>query len=242
MDEQRAMSVGSDLNGGFLVTPDKSGAMVKKIYETSDMRRFASVQTIGTDALEGSNDLDEASGGWVSELGTRSDSDTPNVPSPWRIPVHELYSQPKASQKLLNDANVDVEAWLKDKVSDKLVRLQNSAFVVGNGVGKPRGFASYTGAATADASRAWGTPEFVVTGTSGGWGTDPNAITKLLLLMGALKDTFVPNAQFFVNRLTKFSIRNLTDASSAGKYVFLPSFQAGAPDTCSAPRSTSSRT
>lgn len=225
-DEQRALSVGTDSAGGYLVTPDKSGAIVKKMFETSDMRRYASVQLISTDALEGSADLDDASGGWVSELGTRSESNTPAVPTPWRIPVHEQYSQPKASQKLVNDANIDIAAWLNAKVSDKLGRDQNVAFVTGSGVGKPRGFASYTTSTT----YAWGTPEHVGSGTSGGWGTDPNGIQKLNSLMGLLKDTYVPGSNFFMNRTTKFSIRNLTDASSAGKFVFIPSFVAGVPD------------
>ena len=226
-DEFRAMSVGSDLNGGFLVDPDKTGQMVKKIFETSDVRRFAAVQAISTDALEGSADLDEASGGWVSELGTRSDSTTPEAPKPWRIPVHELYSQPKASQKLIGDASIDVAAWLNGKVSDKLSRLQNTAFVTGSGVGQPRGFASYTTSTT----YAWGTPEHVATGTNGSWGTDPNGIQKLNTLMGLLKEAYVAGSAFFSNRTTKFSIRNLTDASSAGKMVFIPSFQAGVPDS-----------
>lgn len=226
-DEQKAMSVGSDVNGGYLVTPDKSGAMVKKIFETSDVRRYASVQAISTDALEGSADLDEASGGWVSELGSRSDSTTPTVPFPWRIPVHELYSQPKASQKLINDALIDIAGWLNGKVADKLSRLQNTAFVTGSGVGQPRGFASYTTSTT----YAWGTPEHVGTGSSGSFGTDPNAIQKLNTLMGLLKDSYVPGAGFYMNRTTKFAVRNLTDASSAGKFVFIPSFAAGVPDT-----------
>lgn len=226
-DEFRAMSVGSDLNGGYLVDPDKTGQMVKKIFETSDVRRFASVQPISTDALEGSADLDEASGGWVSELGTRSDSTTPTVPQPWRIPVHELYSQPKASQKLINDASIDVASWLNGKVADKLSRLQNTAFVAGSGIGQPRGFASYT----TSTSYAWGTPEHVASGSSGSWGTDPNGIQKLNNLMGLLKESYVPGSAFFCNRTTKFSIRNLTDASSAGKFVFIPSFAAGVPDT-----------
>lgn len=226
-DEQKALSVGTDYAGGYLVTPDKSGQMVKKIFETSDVRRFAAIQTISTDALEGSADLDEASGGWVSELGTRSDSTTPAVPTPWRIPVHEQYSQPKASQKLINDANIDVAAWLNNKVADKLSRDQNAAFVTGTGVGKPRGFASYT----TSTSYAWGTPEHVASGTSASWGTDPNGIQKLNSLMALLKDTYVPGSAFFMNRTTKFSIRNLTDASSAGKFVFIPSFAAGVPDT-----------
>lgn len=230
VDEARAMSVGNDLAGGFLVTPDKTGALVKKIFETSDMRRFASIQAISTDALEGSADLDEGSGGWVGETGSRAETNTPNVPTPWKIPVHELYANPKATQKLINDSSISVADWLMGKVSDKLTRLQNTAFVTGNGVAKPRGFASYTTAATADASRAWGVFEHIASGSAGAWGTDPNAIQKLNLLMGALKDAYVANAQFFCNRTTKFSIRNLTDASSAGKFVFIPSFQAGVPD------------
>ena len=225
-DEHRAMSVGTDLAGGYLVTPDKSGQMVAKIFETSDVRRFASVQLISSDALEGSADLDEASGGWVTELGTRSDSTSPNVPFPWRIPVHELYSQPKASQKLINDANVDIASWLQGKVADKLSRLQNTAFVTGSGVGRPRGFASYTTSST----YAWGTPEHAYTGTNGSFGTDPNAIQKINGMMGLLKDTYVPGSAFYCNRTTKFAMRNLTDASSAGKFVFIPSFQAGVPD------------
>lgn len=225
-EEARAMSVGTDSSGGYLVTPDKTGQLVKKVFETSDVRRFASVQPISTDALEGSADLDEASGGWVSELGTRSDSNTPAVPTPWRIPVNEQYSQPKASQKLVNDALIDVGAWLMEKVSDKLGRDQNVAFVTGSGVGKPRGFASYTTSTT----YAWGTPEHVGTGSAGAWGTDPNGIQKLNTLMGLLKDTYTAGAGFFMNRTTKFSVRNLTDASSAGKFVFIPSFQAGVPD------------
>lgn len=225
-DEHRAMSVGTDLAGGYLVTPDKSGQMVAKIFETSDVRRFASVQAISSDALEGSADLDEASGGWVTELGTRSDSTSPNVPFPWRIPVHELYSQPKASQKLINDANIDVAAWLNGKVADKLSRLQNTAFVTGSGVGKPRGFASYTTSST----YAWGTPEHAYSGTNGSFGADPNAIQKINGMMGLLKESYVPGSAFYANRTTKFAMRNLTDASSAGKFVFIPSFQAGVPD------------
>jgi HK97 family phage major capsid protein len=230
-DEVRAMSVGDDLNGGFLVTPDKTGRIVAKIFETSDVRRHASVQMISTDALEGSADLDEASGGWVSETGTRSDSTSPKVPTPWKIPVHELHSSPKATQKLLNDANVDVASWLTGKVGNKLARLQNTAFVTGTGTGKPRGFASYTTAATADSARSWGVFEHVATGSAGSFGTDPNGVQKLISLMGKLKDAYAARAAFFSNRLTKFAIRGLTDASSAGKFIFIPSFAAGVPDT-----------
>lgn len=229
--ERRALSVGQDLDGGVLVTPDLSGRMVVRIYETSPMRQYAAAQTIATDALEGSADLDEATVGWVSETGSRTETNTPQVPQPWRIPVHEAYAAPRATQKLLEDANIDVTGWLARKVGDKFGRTFNAAFVTGNGVGKPRGFASYTTAATADASRSWGVFEHVATGTSGGFGTDPNAINKLMDLIHAMKDVYVTNGAFYLNRTTLGKVRQLTDASSAGKFIFVPSFQAGMPDT-----------
>jgi HK97 family phage major capsid protein len=228
--ERRALSVGTDPNGGYLVTPDLTGRMVEKIFETSPMRQHAGAQTISTDALEGTVDLDEAAFGWVSELGTRSESNTPAVPSPWKIPVHEAYSEPRISQKMLEDANIDISAWLARKVGDKFGRGYNAAFVTGTGVGQPRGFASYTTAATADSSRSWGSFEHIATGSNGSFGTDPNSINKLLDLIHAMKDAYTLRAAFFLNRTTLGGLRKTTDASSAGKYVFVPSMQAGMPD------------
>ena len=43
---------------------------------------------------------DEADAGWVSELGTRSDTDTPQV-GKYEILAHEMYASPKISQRLL---------------------------------------------------------------------------------------------------------------------------------------------
>lgn len=229
--ERRALSVGVDTEGGYLVTSDLSGRIVMRIYETSPMRQYASSQTIATDALEGAVDLDEATVGWVSETGTRSETNTPKVPQPWKIPVHEAYASPKATQKLLEDANIDVAAWLARKVGDKLGRTFNTAFVTGDGAGKPRGFASYTTAATADSSRSWGVFEHIASGSAGSFGTDPNGVQKLIDLIHSLKEVYLGNAAFYMNRTTLGKLRQLTDASSAGKFVFVPSFQAGVPDT-----------
>ena len=58
------------------------------------------------------------------------------------IPVHEQFAQPKATQKMLDDAGFDIESWIQRKVADKLSRTENTAFVSGNGVKKPKGFLS----------------------------------------------------------------------------------------------------
>lgn len=228
--EAKAMSAGSNEDGGYLVLPDTSGRMVQRIFELSPVRQFASVQPISTDRLEGTYEADEAGGGWVTETGTRSDSTTPQIQK-WAIQVHEQHASPKATQALLEDSSVDVEMWLAGKVSRKFARLEAAAFVTGDGVGKPRGFASYTTATTADDTRTWGTFQHVATGSSGALGTDPNGVNKLVDVIYALKPDYLSAARWFMNRTTLAAVRKLTDASTSGKYVFIPSFVAGIPDT-----------
>lgn len=226
-DELKTLQVGVDPDGGYWVTPDVGGRIVQKVFETSDMRAIASAQAISTDALEGVNDLNEANAGWTAETGTRSATSTPQV-GKWRIPVHEMYAMPEATQQLLDDAMVDVEGWLAAKVADKMARTENTAFVTGNGVGKPRGFASYATAATADASRAWGVLEHLATGTSAGFGTAPNGSDKLIELVHKLKSAYRTGARWAMTRTTVGEVRKL---KANGEYIWLPSMVAGQPAT-----------
>lgn len=218
--EAKAMTVGSDPDGGYLVPRDTSGQMILKIFETSPIRQYASVQAISTDALEGPNDLnDGVSGGWVTETGTRATTNTPQV-GKWRIPVHEQYAYPLASQSLLDDAAVDVESWLMGKTTDKMARTENTAFFTGTGNGQPRGLMTYTTAATADASRAWQVFEHVATGSSGSFGTAPNGVDKLVDLIHKQKVAYRTNAKFWMSRSTLGETRKLKDG--VGNYVWLP--------------------
>lgn len=231
-DIQAAMSVGSDPNGGYFVPPTVSTAVIKRLFETSPMRSVASIITIGTDAFEYPLDTNDAtSGGWVTEQGDRSDTATPTV-GVGRIPVHEQYAQPKITQKLLDDAAVDVEGWLSNKIADKIARTENAAFVSGNGVGKPKGFIAYGAAAvtTNDATRAWGKLQYVPTGVSGGFGTSGTAADELIDLVYKLKPAYRNGAIFAMNRSTVAEIRKLKDAD--GNYLWnMGNIQAGQPQS-----------
>jgi HK97 family phage major capsid protein len=227
--ERKAMSVGSDPDGGYVVTPDITGQIATKIYETSDVRRLASVQTISTDALEGMIDKDTGTNaGWTSETGTRSQSGTPQL-GKWRIPVHEQYAQPIATQKLLDDAAINVEEWLAGKTADYMSRVENTAFVSGDGAGKPFGFTSYTTAATADTTRGWGTMEHLATGTNASLGTGINAANNLISLIHKVKTGYRGGASWAMNRTTVGIVRQLVDGS--GRYIWLPSMDALQPSS-----------
>jgi HK97 family phage major capsid protein len=225
--EQKALTAGTDSEGGYLLPSPTVGRIVAKLYETSPMRQWASVQTISTDALEGLNDLDEASYGWVGEVGARTTTNTPTV-GKYRIEAHEMYANPKASQKLLDDAAVDVESWLAMKVADKFARVENAAFFSGTGVGQPRGFTTYTTAATADASRTWGELEHVKTGANGDFNSTSPADYLIDLVM-AFKTAKLAGARWLAPRSVISKVRKFKEATT-NAYMWQPGLVAGQPD------------
>lgn len=225
-DERKAMSAGSDPDGGYMLPASTVGMAVKKLFEQSVMRQICDVQTIGTDKIEGLIDNNEADAGWVGELGTRSDTNTPQV-GKWEIQCHELYAMPKVSQKLIDDAATDVEGWLAAKVADKFGRVEGTAFWAGTGAGQPRGLAAYTTAATGDSTRAWGQFEHVVTGANGAFHT--TQFDPVHTLMGAFKDHFLNNAQFVMRRAVRTAARLLKE-STTNRYLWEPGMQVGAPE------------
>ncbi len=223
VDERKALSVGADPDGGYVVNPDLSGRIVMKVFESSPMRAYASVQVISTDALEGLFDLNEASSGWVGETDARAETNTPQL-GKWRIPAHELYAKPKATQKLLDDASINMEAWLAAKVSEKFARDESNAFVVGNGINKPRGFLTYASGTTLP-----GTIEQFATGASGALAAAPDGGDALINALYGLKQQYRANATWFMNRATLKLVRKAKD--SDGSYLWSPGISAGQPAT-----------
>lgn len=222
-DEIKALSVGTDPDGGYVVNPDLSGRIVMKVFETSPMRAYASVQVISTDALEGLFDLNEASSGWVGETDTRTETNTPAL-GKWRIPTHELYAKPTATQKLLDDAEINMEAWLAGKVAEKFARDEATAFVTGSGVNRPRGFLTYASGTTLP-----GTIERFDTGVNGAFAAAPNGGDVLINALYGLKAQYRANATWFMNRATTTLVRKLKDQD--GAYLWSPGIAAGQPAT-----------
>jgi HK97 family phage major capsid protein len=216
--QTKALSVGSDPDGGYLVTPTMSSNIVKSIFETSPMRQVASIETISTDSLELIDDHDQAAAGWTSETGAISESSTPTL-AKRNIATHQLYAQPKATQKLVDDSAIDIESWLSDKISDIFARKENTAFVNGNGVGQPRGILTYP------AGTSWGQIEQVNSGTSATVTAD-----AIITLFYSLKDAYTRRSSFFMNRTTVQAVR-LLKQTSTNNYLWQPGLATGAPDT-----------
>lgn len=214
--ERKALSVGSDPEGGYVVTREMSDQIVSTIFESSPVREFATVQSISSDALDLLVDKDEAGAGWAAEQEARAETDTPDV-AKTTIPVHEIYAEPRATQKLVDDANIDIEAWLAGKVAEKFARTESTAFINGTGVGQPRGILTYPG------GTGWGEIEQIKS-------VNASALTAdgLINLNYALKADYALNGTWLMQRASVGEVRRLKDSN--GQYLWQPGIGQGAPD------------
>ncbi len=226
--EFKAMSVGSDPEGGYTVTPFMSSEIMSVIHESSPIRAVARVVTITTDRFEEIEDRgDDLDCAWVSETQGRPATATPAL-GKLVISPGEIYAFPQATQRLLDDSGFSIENWLMTKIGEKMARKESTAFVNGDGIGKPTGFMTLPVAATADATRAWGTLEYLATGTSAGFGTDPAGAEKLIDFVHKMKTAYRTDAVWCMNKKTIGTVRKLRDA--AGRFIWQDSLAAGQPD------------
>lgn len=217
--EAKALSVGSDPDGGYLVTTAMSERIITIVNETSPMRKLARVETISSDSLELIEDTQEFAAGWTTETGTVSVTATPQLGKKV-ITAYELYAQPAATTKLIDDSSVDIESWLAEKLADVFSRKENTAFISGDGSGKPKGILSYT------AGTSWGQIEQLGTGA----GAAIIAADDIVELYYKLKEDYATRATFLMNRSVAQLVRLLKETTT-GQYLWQPGLAAGAPDT-----------
>lgn len=204
--EIKSLTANADPAGGYLVMPEFGGVIKTYAYETSPMRQLATVTTVGTDTLEYVLDNDTNTSAWVGEVATRSNTATPTF-GKLTIYVNELYSNPAVSQKMLDDAAIDIESWIAGKVAEEFARKEATAFVTGTGVAQPKGLMSYasSGASTA-ATVAAQQIEQVVTGDAANF-----TYNGMVNLQNALKETYQPNAVFLTRRASNANLMQIKD-------------------------------
>lgn len=214
-DERKAMSVGSDPDGGYLVPSATSNRIMTIVRESSPLRRLATIENISGPDLKIPIDEDEADAGWVGETEGRPETGTPKGGTQ-TIPAYELYAQPKATQQFIEDAGIDVAAWLGRKVGEKFARVEATSFFLGNGVKKPRGILTYPAGTTR------GTIEQIVSG-----GATSIAFDGIINLITALKGPYKTGAAFMMKRTTVGAVMLLKDTT--GQYLWRPNNQVGQP-------------
>lgn len=223
--ETKALSGTSDPEGGFIVPQETEDHIDRVLSEISPIRSIASVRKIGSGSFKKAMSLGGAATGWVAENASRPETQSPTL-SMIEFPVMELYAMPAATQSLLDDTQVDLEAWIADEVQSVFAEQESTAFVTGDGVARPRGFLSYD--KVDDSSYTWGKLGYVATGADGAFASsDPS--DKLVDLIHTPKQGYRTSAKWVMNRSTQGVIRKMKDGD--GNYIWQPGLTAGQPAT-----------
>jgi HK97 family phage major capsid protein len=164
-----------------------------------------------------------AVGGWGNERTTPTESTAPAV-SMLDFTPGTLWAEPRAYQEFLDDAAVDIEAWLLNELDIIFGENEGDAFINGIGVERPRGILQYS--IVANASYAWNSVGYIASGASGAFAAS-NPSDKLIDLVHALKQTYRNGAAFLMNDATLAGVRKLKDGQ--GNYIWAPNGLTGGP-------------
>lgn len=224
--ERAANSVDSDPDGGFLAPMDVNFTIMQMQRDISPMRRLARVVPTSADAYAHPVSKGGTEAGWVAEKDERPETDGPEL-GLLTIPSNELYAQPAATQKLIDDARSNIANWLESEISTTFAEKEGAAFIAGNGVGKPMGLLSLPIVAERDSVRDWGKFEYVPTGASGAF---PAAQADPLVdLVFRLKAGYRRNARWLMNSTTAATIAKFKDEN--GNLIWRQSLDSGTPST-----------
>lgn len=218
---QASLNKGADSEGGYLAPVEWDRTITDALVEVSPMRSIASVQTISTAGFTKLFNLRGTGSGWVGETDARPESNTPTFGS-MTITTGEIYANPGATQGMLDDAAVDLEAWIAGEVQTEFAKEEGLAFVSGNGTNKPNGFLTYaTGAANASAN------PLGAIGVNSAASATVTTEDELLDLIYDVPSSYTGGARFVMNRTSIGSVRKLRD--SDGRQLWQPATEAGQP-------------
>src|SRR5947209_11406876 len=219
--ETKAMSVGSNPDGGYLVPPELETSIAERLKNISPIRGLSSVRVISSSVYKKPFMTAGPATGWVGEADVRTQTAAATLDA-LSFPAMELYAQPAATQTLLEDSAVNLDEWLAAEIDQVFAEQEGTAFVSGDGVNKPKGFLAYT--TVANGSWSWGNIGYVATGVAGGFPAS-NPSDVLVDLIYALRAGYRQNAYFVMNRKTQSTVRKFKDTT--GNYLWQPPAQPG---------------
>ncbi|MFN3609658.1 MAG: phage major capsid protein [Hyphomonas sp.] len=209
--ELKSLNTGTGSEGGHVAPAELDRLIEARLMAASPMRQIATVRQTSAGVYKKPVGLGAAAQ-WVGEEAARPQTAVTGLDL-LEFPAGELYAMPAATQALLEDAYADIDAWLADEVEIAFAAQESSAFVSGNGVGKPKGFLNYT--IVAESAHAWGQ-----IGSVAGDFTEADAADQLIDLIYAPKSQFRANGRFVMNRRTVSAVRKLKDGD--GRYLWQP--------------------
>lgn len=225
--EAKSFTAATNADGGFALPREIDERIDATLKAVSPIRRIANVVRVGTAGYRKLVAQNGVVSGWASEIAARPETATPTfneiVP-----PMGDLYANPAASQAMLDDAAFDVESWLAGEIATEFARAEGAAFVSGSGTNRPKGFLTFPTATTSDATRAFGTLQYVAAGAAGAF-VAANPQDRLVDLVTALRPPYRQGATWVMNSRTLATVRKFK--TTDGAYIWQPGLIAGNGDT-----------
>ncbi len=223
-EHARALNMGSDPEGGYLVAPQQwVQQLIKAVDDAVLLRGLATVYTLnegeslGVPSLD--NDLDDAE--WTPELGTGSQDDSIRFGKREFRP-NAVAKRVKISRKLLRAAAMNPEALVRDRMAYKFGVTAEKAYMVGDGNKKPLGlFTASTDGISINRDVAFG--------AAGAIPLTPATGDQLINAKYALKAAYWNRARWLWHRDVLREIRKLKDNN--GVYLWQPGLTGDRPDT-----------
>jgi len=181
--------------------------------ERSPIRKAARVGTTSSGEVILPKRTGQPTGHWVGETEDRTE--TGPTYGQIEIPIHEMACYVDVSQRLLEDAAVNVEGEVAFDLAEEFGRLEALAFMQGDGVKKPLGVMEAAGVA------------YTHTGNASTLGSAP--ADTLIDAFYALPAFYRNRAVWMMNGSTLATLRKVKDGS--GLYLWQPALTAGQPET-----------
>ncbi|MCK6943223.1 phage major capsid protein [Enterobacter roggenkampii] len=221
--ERKALQVGTDEDGGYAVPEELDRSILTLLQDEVVMRQESSVITVGGSDYKKLVNVGGTASGWVGETDPRPATDASKLKliEPF---MGEIYGNPQATQKMLDDVFFNAEAWINSELATEFSEQEEIAFTIGDGTKKPKGFLAYASSLESDKDRAFGTLQHIQSGSAAAVTAD-----SIIQLVYTLRKTHRNGAKFMMNNNSLFKIRMLKDTE--GNYLWRPGLELGQPST-----------
>jgi HK97 family phage major capsid protein len=145
--EQKALYAADATTGGYFAATDFIDELLAYRLLISKMRGICRIQATSGEKVQMPSLQNDTTVYWATEQASFTDSQDPTT-AMVEIPVHEQRALLKVSQQNLEDSQFNLEDFMKQRMMLKFAQSEGTAFVTGNGVGRPRGIMTYPFKAT----------------------------------------------------------------------------------------------
>lgn len=214
-------------SGGYALPEEIERAIARIGVEISPIRSLATVRTVGSPDYKELFDVNGAAFEWIGETDTRNQTNTPDLAEV--APTFGMASaKPQSTEEALEDLFFNVEDWLISSAAEAIYAGEGAAFVSGNGTKKPTGFlAGPTPLTTVDASRAFGTLQYIAGGQAAAMPTSPDTFFDIIY---SLRARYRANATWITSKAVLATIRKYKEATT-NAYMWQPALAAGQPSS-----------